>query len=805
MLYMFAGILRIPESLEAPMSGTHAPVKPFLFTAFFLSGCSGLIYQTVWVRMLTRYLGATTHATATVLVVFMAGLALGAYLAGRVADRVRKPLATYSLLELAIGILGLVASFVVIQNVGSFYVQIYDWVGNAPATLLAARVLFVLTCLLLPTVLMGATLPLMVAYITRLGLRFQSSLGWLYAINTYGAVFGVLITGFYLLGEFGESASLGVAATLNVAAACLALLLARQTSSSGETQHELATSSVAKEEAAEIIQPYPLAIRRLALVSIFASGLAALAYEILWTRLLVLLLETSIYAFSTMLATFLVGIAWGSWDSTRQEKLSRAPLAAFGFLEILIGFWAAVGLLVLPTFHEWWLQPTFYGATLPRHIIAILSCVFMVLPIAFFFGRQFPVAVRCCLSDPASPGKSTGWAYTTNTLGTIVGSLLAGFFLLPFLGTALMMLIVAGLNVILGAALLKMSSPTERGNLGRMAAVFTIGFIVLAAVVGDPYQKATIARIHEAFGPDGVMYATHEQTAATTVAAGNPNNPRARALFINGVGMTHLCTETKVMAHLPYLLADKPKRMLIICFGMGTTFRSAVKTYPDLQVDAVDIVPEVFECFQYYHKDAADVLSRPNAHTHADDGRNYLLTHRTPYDVITIDPAPPLHSAGTVNLYTKEFFQLCKDRLTPTGVMSMWLPPAPESEILMIMKSFHEVFPEGSLWGGLEFGGFYLMGGHRSYAQTSAQVTAIAQKLSRLEDLGEWTQTYRSQRLLENLYLLDAAGLAKLVGNATAVTDDKPFTEFPLWRGGMNSDMHENFTSKIVRERMNKW
>lgn len=775
---------------------TVSRIKSLLFVAFFLSGCSGLIYQTVWVRMLTRYLGATTYATATVLVVFMAGLALGSYLSGRLADRVRKHLVVYSLLELAIGILGLLASFFVIEGVGGFYVTVHEWVGDAPATLLAARVVFVLACMLLPTVFMGATLPLMVAYITRLGQHFQASLGWLYAINTYGAVFGVLITGFVLLGQIGEQGTLLVAGGLNACAALLAMLMASKQPASHHEQDT--TTNSAPFNDSDLIQPYPQLLRRLALTTMFVSGLGALAYEILWTRLLVLLLETSIYAFSIMLGTFLVGIAWGSWDSTRQARLRRTPLASFGFLEILIGFWAALGLLLMPWFHNLWL----HAIVEYRPMIAIIACVVMVLPIAFFFGLQFPVAVRCCLADRTAPGRSTGWAYTVNTLGTIVGALLAGFILLPLMGTTTLMLAIAGLNLFLGVVLVMLAPREERGRLPALAAVLTIGFVVLAGLVGDPYLHAMTARVKDAFGPQGVIYTSYEGSAATTVAAGRPDLPMHRALFVNGVGMTFLCTETKVMAHLPYLLAEKPQRMLIICFGMGTTFRSAVKTYPQLQVDAVDIVPEVFNCFGHYHQDAQDVLRRPNAHTHADDGRNYLLTHRELYDVITIDPAPPLHSAGSVNLYTKEFFALCKSRLTPGGVMSMWLPPAPEPEILMIVKSFVEAFPEGSLWGGLEFQGFYLMGGHRSMKQSPARIAELAQQLSRIEDLGEWTQDYRDPVKLRQLYLLDAEGMRQLVGSAPAVTDDKPYTEFPLWRQFFDPRGRVEYTAGEVRERM---
>ncbi|HMO35467.1 MAG TPA: fused MFS/spermidine synthase, partial [Gemmatales bacterium] len=190
-------------------------IKTIVFLAFFLSGCSGLMYQTVWVRMLTRYLGATTYATATVLIVFMAGLALGSYWCSRRADRFSSPLLLYALLEFAIGVLAILASFVVIHGVGQVYVGLYGYVGNSPVTLLTARVIFVLVCLLPPTFLMGTTLPLMVAYITRLGEQFQSSVGWLYAINTYGAVVGVLLTGFVLLGWLGEQNTLVLAGALN--------------------------------------------------------------------------------------------------------------------------------------------------------------------------------------------------------------------------------------------------------------------------------------------------------------------------------------------------------------------------------------------------------------------------------------------------------------------------------------------------------------------------------------------------------------------------------------------------------------
>lgn len=756
------------------------------------------MYQTVWVRMLTRFLGATTYATATVLIVFMAGLALGSYVCSRRADRITKPLHLYALLELAIGVLALLASFVVINGVGQVYVSMYDQVGNSPATLLSARVLFVLVCLLHPTFLMGTTLPLMVAYITKLGAQFQSSVGWLYAINTYGAVVGVLLTGFVLLGWLGEQATLMLAAGLNVLAAALAVVLIGMKAPVVSAVNQ----TIQPAEEPEDNQVYSAGVRRLALLAIFASGLGALTYEILWSRLLVLLLQTSIYAFSVMLGTFLVGIAWGSWDATRQMKMKQTPLASFGFLEVLIGFWAAVGLLVMPTFHDWWLHDKVFGIPFPNNVTAAIACLVMVLPVAFCFGLQFPIAVRCCVKDPKSPGRSTGWAYTLNTLGTIVGSLLAGFLLLPYLGTTKLMLVVAGVNLLLGILLLLTASHAERGRLLFPSFVLLAGFIAIAFFVGDPYMEAMEARVKFHFGEEGKIYAAKEAITATTVSAGQPTSPRNSSLFINGVGMTVLCTETKLMTHLPHLLAKDPKRMLIICFGMGTTFRSAIKSYPNLHVDVVDIVGEVFSCFKYYHKDAAEVEKKPNGHQHVDDGRNYLLTHQEKYDIITIDPAPPLHSAGTVNLYTREFFELCKSRLTPQGVLSMWLPYAPESEIKMIMKAYYEVFPHGSLYGAIEYPGFYLVGGPTSVQLSSEQREVLFKKLSSIEELGEWTQSYRDLNKIRNIYIAEAGEVLKLVESYPAVTDDKPYTEFPLWREFRNQQGLRDFIPESMKTQL---
>ena len=749
-----------------------------LFTAFFLSGMSGLIYQTVWVRMLTRYLGSTTAATAIVLCVFMGGLALGAWLGGRLADRIQRKLFSYALLEFGVAAIAILMSFLIIAVLGGLYVNFYPWFGESQVWLLLARIVFCLLCLLLPTALMGATLPFLVAFTSRSQYGFQSGLGRLYAVNTFGAVLGVGITGFVLIGELGESASLYAAATLNLLAGLVACWLERRSLSQRAVSNRVPGQS--RESKVEMPAPYRTPVRIWSAVAIFISGFSALAYEILWTRFLMLPLQTSIYAFSIMLGFFLLGIALGSWLSTRFKISETRPLAVFAFFEILIGFLTVAGMLIFLKFGqgtEGYMGP---------YYLNFLTSFLIVFPVALVFGWQFPVAVRCCLRQQSRPGEDTGWAYAANTTGAILGSVIAGFVMIPLIGTAASFIVLAVLNAAIGIVLLILAPEDERGRLPVVSGVIVTVFILVIIGTGDPYRKVMQERVFKYMGPDAQVYGFYEGVAGNTVPAGSPRDPLLRNLFINGVGMTVLCTETKLMAHLPMSMVENPKRVLVICFGMGTTVRSASKyPAPDGAIDitAVDIVPRVFDCFKYFHQDAHQVVAKPNVHLYADDGRNFLLVHRGLYDAITIDPAPPLHSAGTVNLYTKEFFEICKAKIHQNGIVSMWLPQAPFTESLLIMKTFVTVFPGASLWGGLGHSGFYLIGGHRSFDQNDKSLSALAEKLSRIEDMGEWDHIYRDPEYLKLLYIMGSKELDAMVKGVPVITDDHPYTEFPIWRG----------------------
>ena len=769
-------------------------LKMILFFAFFLSGMSGLIFQIVWVRMLTRYLGSTTSATATVLCVFMGGLALGAFASGKLADRYKNPLIGYVILEVGIAAAALLASFTFISVFGQIYLKIYELFGNNGFYLIASRVLFSMLCLFLPTVLMGATLPLLVAHVTRHNDHFQQGVGRLYSVNTFGAVLGVLVAGFFLLGFFGETVSLLVAATLNFIAAMLAIRL--QMKLKIKDQH----TPQPENSKSPVAVPAGLSLRIIhwSRLAIFVSGFTALAYEILWSRFLMLPLKTSIYAFSFMLGLFLLGIAYGSWLSTRFTVSKERPVSTFAVLEILIGFLTVVGMLLFTVFGR--ISHGFVSG----YGLGIITAILMVFPVAVAFGWQFPVAVRCCLSNSDLPGKETGWAYAANTLGAILGSIAVGFILIPYLGTTQTMILLAMLNMVLGGILLWIRPRAERNGRPVFSYAITAAFVVVCVLVTAPYKRVMFERVQQYLGANAQMYAFHEGIAGTVVPAGAPGDPMARHLFTNGVGMTVLASETKLMAHLPMALAKYPKRILVVCFGMGTTLRSASR-HPGVQVeiDAVDIVPNVFDCFKFFHKDADRIVKQPNIHLYADDGRNFLLLNQKAYDVITIDPAPPIYSAGTVNLYTREFLELCKSRITDSGVVSLWLPPAPASELMMIMKTFVNVFPGASLWGGLRMPGFYLIGGHRSFEQTPDSLSSLVRRLSKISDLSEWEDFYQDEAILAKTYLLGPNALSALVKNIPEVTDDHPYTEFPLWRGVLTGAIPD-LTATVPRRQIER-
>jgi spermidine synthase len=511
------------------------------------------------------------------------------------------------------------------------------------------------------------------------------------------------------------------------------------------------------------------------------AGFCALGNEVVWGRLLTLYQGTSVYAFAAMLAVLLAAMGAGSWLGARRVDRSRDPLRRFARLLMLGGLLALLALHLYPRCAP--VKPNLSsGSGLPY---LILIPLLLVGPLGVVWGFTFPAAARCLQPNPSAAGKSAAALSAWNTAGAVAGSLTAGFVLVPWMGLAATGTALALLSFAAGLLLL-----VDRPRLGEWGMVAAGGLLV--ATMGDPYYAA-LRRSVEHLYPGGVTVYRHvEDASGTTTAFGARGGDRlSKQLWIGGEGMTALVAETKLMAHLPLWLAETPHDVLVVCFGMGTTARSASR-HEGTEVWAVELIPAVFDCFGFYHADGPDLLRSPRLHPVVDDGRHFLLTQSQPYDVITADPAPPIYSAGTVNLYTQEFFQLCRSRLRPQGMMCLWVPPANRSEVLAIFRTFLEVFEHVQLWEGparLEAGrGFYLLGSRNAFGDVERKIRAGFRDAKAAADLREWGSECDGPDKVLALFLAEGEALRDLVAAAPVLTDDRPYTEFPLWRAWSGSD-----------------
>lgn len=735
---------------------------------FFLSGVAALIYEVVWLRILVRVLGCTVYATSTVLAAFMTGLALGSYFFGKRADRVRRPLLLYAALELGIAGTSLLVPFV-LRSLVPVFQAIYA--GTSPMVFSLARFALVFLCLVIPTTMMGGTFPVLTRFLTKESSHFGYATGTLYAANTWGAVIGVLSSGFVLIGQAGEFMTVLIAVLLNAAVASAAYAL-HKSSEPADPERNNQTQVDTRNEAPSSLYP---SVRWLIALSLGLSGFAALGYEVVWTRMLQFFLGTSVYAFTVMLALYLIGIAWGSQWSRKRVDQWRDPVAVFALFEILISFFSLIGLwLLVPMDSIMFLRLFGFSRN-------VLAAVVAILPTTFCLGALFPTVSRCFLSDDGRIGMTIGRVYSTNTMGTILGSLAAGFLLIPLAGTAGTAMALSFLNAIIGIILfLTALRRIRRPIITAIGAGALAGAGVMMHYLQDPFFEITKNRILTGYS-EAVIYLHRERPQATITAfGGGRNRPGDKHLWINGVGMTALTTETKLMAHMPILLCKDPKKVLIICFGMGTTLKSSV--VHDVSVDVVELVADAYDAFEFFHPGAGPILKRSNVRAHVDDGRNFLLMNKEPYDVITIDPAPPLESAGSVNLYSWEFLTLCRQHLKGSGVVCLWVPPAPGTEVRLIMSTFVDVFPHATLWRGPRYPGFYLIGTNKSLQIDHVRFNKAFQDEKFMADLKEWDDAVADAGSMEKLHLLDEGEFRDYVKGVPHITDDHPYTEFPLFR-----------------------
>ena len=681
-------------------------IKPVVWLIFILSGASGLIYEVVWMRQLTLIFGSTVFATSTVLTAFMAGLALGSYYFGRKIDEsTQSPLRIYALLEVGIGAFCLVWPLI-LTALGAIYVLIHRNVTSEFYTLSLIRFVLTFGVILIPSTLMGGTLPVLTRFFVKRLEQLGTNIGILYALNTFGAVVGTVAAGFFLIEALGIRWTLGIGIAINFSVAAVALALAQKASGTEDVSNQQENLV----EETEILQSTntesrePMADSHLALWAIGISGFCALAYEVLWTRIMVFFLGSTTYAFATMLAAFLFGIALGSMVFSRWVDRIKQPIAVFGILQLGIGLFA---LILMPAFEELYgMSQAFQSTFGASRFWAFFSCFLVMCLPTFLMGASFPLVTKIYTGSARQLGRSIGNVYAVNTVGSILGAFCAGFILIPLLGIRPSIVLTVTLNTGIGCLLVLRSgrlTETWRSLLqgvGIGIPVLNVGLaVVLLLTVNQPlFLKSTIFKTQR---PGDTLIDYNEEVDATVTTLKDDEGVYRLYVDTNQAADASRWDSPshRVIAHLPLLLHPRPKQALVVGFGMGLTSHSI--TQHGVRVDAIELSSGVISAAQKHFTHVnGNVFENPLFSYRLNDGRNHILMTQTKYDMISTGIIHPLVSAGSSNIYTADFYRLCRRILSEDGIMCQWVPlhRLPEAHYKMIVRTFIEVFPHTTLW-----------------------------------------------------------------------------------------------------------
>jgi spermidine synthase len=746
--------------------------KLMILALFFISGITGLIYEVAWTRMFVTVFGSTTHAVSTVLAAFMAGLALGGIVLGRYGDRLKRPVLAYGVLEVLIGAYALLVPLI-IGRLTVVYSGVFEAFGQQPLPVAILRFLLSFIIILIPTTLMGGTLPILSKFAGSEFRKLGRNIGALYAVNTFGAVIGSFVAGFFLLELIGVSSSVYLAAAVAAAVGLVAIGMGRglRAETAGEA---------AEEEAEE--EAIPSYVGFIVLLAIGVSGGAALAYEVIYTKVLVFSLGATAHAFSLMLTTFLVGLAAGSYASSRLVDRARRPTDAFGLVEILIGLasFASIYLLSRLELSYQFLDLRDSGGDLFRlRGAGFLQAASVMLVPALFMGAAFPIVTRIYTRRQAV-STSVGRIYFFNTLGAVAGSLLAGFLLVPALGSARSLALLASVNI--SAGVLLFSCKGNRRVWSVAAAITLAGLLVVTYTI-KPSVFARTFNIKE----EGSELIYFKEGVSGTVTVHRYGDFDLLAIDgVNVAGTSQMLRVTqKLQGHLPILLAEAKDKVAHIGFGSGETLR-ILTVHGAGTIDGIEICKDVITAARRFFSDLNRlVFDRPDVNILIMDGKNFVLLTQDQYDIIMTDSIYP-GTGGASALYTYDHFKAVSDKLKPGGVASCWLPLDLSPEDLRIaLRAFHDAFPNMSVW--------YF------YMTFSQHALLVGKKDAEIDaDLRKFDAAFEDPVISEDMvsiliddpYLLvscllaDGDAVARFCEGAPRHSDDHPVLEFGLARRG---------------------
>jgi spermidine synthase len=679
-------------------------IMPIILVMYFVSGACALIYEVVWLKMFSLVFGTTVLAATITLASFMCGMAIGSLCFGKLASRYNSSLLLYAILELGIGLFAFVMPWIMDGMEGLFAV-IYRNITGSFLGLNVIKLILSFLVLLIPTALMGGTFPVLISFIARYSGHPGYHTGQLYFVNTIGAVGGALASGFYLIAALGINESVYLAGILNLVIAGLTVLLnmylARASVPLSNINNPvLCESNICDPDTGDLSK-----IQHLILWAIGISGFCSLAYEVLWTRELIFVLDNTAQAFTTMLTAFLFGISMGSLIVANWLDRSKKLLVWFALAEIFIGLFASFS---VPIFNNLGINlvNSSEGIYYPTNsqiewaaIRFIRSLAVMLIP-TILMGMTFPIAIRLYSGNYFSSGNNSGKVYAVNTIGGVLGSISAGLVLVPSLGISRSVLLIAAINTVIGIILLLSSHVINYRK--RMTAVFITGiqFVAILAFLTMSYSDIMFTSPLERESMTGVLYYKEDISATVKVYQDVFGD---KTLSIDGfpvAGTTPRHQDAqKSLGHFPMLLNQQAQpRVGIVGFGAGGSSWAAM-LYDTDYVDCIELVPSVVEASAYFPEINNGVIGDDRLDLISGDGRNYMLVTDKIYDVISVDATSP-KSSGSGSLYTFEFYMSCKQHLSANGLMVQWLPYhlMSEDDVKMTAHTFQQAFPHATLW-----------------------------------------------------------------------------------------------------------
>lgn len=795
------------KSIAASYAGKPNAARIVLL-CFFASGISGLVYQVVWVRELVLVFGATTFAVSTVLTAFMGGLALGSYYFGRRSERVARPLRLYGLLEIGIGIYGLLVPLI-FGALPSVYHFFWQWLQLSFFALSVVRFVVATLVLIVPTALMGATLPVLASFYARDAARIGLRVGSLYALNTFGAVLGAAATGFALIPTLGMSATTTTAATINLLLGVVALGVSRRVEASNSTEPIAADADAEPVVVRRSVRSAEIGASRNQVAVIIAgfavSGFVALSYEVIWSRVLALIIGSSVYAFSIMLTTFLVGLAVGAAIASRLVDRIRRPIASFAAIEIGIGITSLVGAYLfndLPylfvQLYRWFDSSAFGLLLFARFLIAS----FVMIGPTLLLGALFPLVVRIVSRGRVvhGTGRTVGDAYAANTVGAIAGSFASGFVLIPWLGLVGSMRLCVALNFVVAAAALVVSGDYRQGSkdsgrrrvAARLGLVASASLVIVVVLVDLPWDAEVMSSAVYRYAPsladktrqelfdylrsgqgETVFY---KEGITATVAV--QQQAGGRVLKVNGkpeASTTGDMPTQILIGALPLLVRERTDDVLLIGLGSGVTLGS-IEQFRVNRVTCVELEPAVIEASRHFEDVNNRPLEDPRLRLVSNDGRNFIYTTNEKFDVIVSEPSNPWVT-GVANLFTLEYFKRGAERLKDDGLFGQWLQiyeMAPE-DVLTLIATFRAAFPNVYLFRGAE-GDLMLLG---SKSERRIDLDVLKSHLSDSKIGAELARigTTRAVDVISRFYL-GPDEVSRLSAGARLNTDDNALIEF---------------------------